>query len=305
MAWLPLALAAPAIMTVVNFIDKYLLERHIPEHRALPIFAGLSGALASLVIIPFVQAELAVPTTTLLILLIAGMSVIVGAVFYFQAISRDQASTVILIFQVTPLLTLILGWGLLGETIGGWQLVGFFLILVAAAALSIQPNAGKFRISLTAWLMFAAAFTVAARSVLVRTIPTSPSYSSIVVYTGLGQGIGAVLLYMFSTTRRQVFHQTFATTRKSALVMLGLNETFFLVGSALGNLAITLGPVALVNVLGGTASFYGIVFGALLTMIAPTIFKESLAKTDLLRKAGLAMLLFAGLGMVVLGNAAS
>lgn len=303
MTWLPLALAAPALITVVNFVDKYLLESHIRDHRALPIFAGLFGALASLVLLPFVAADVALPTTTIVILLIAGMSVIAGAVFYFNAISRDQASTIILIFQVTPLLTLILGWALLGETIGGWQLVGFFLILAAAAALSIQPGAGRLRISLTAWLMFAAALTVAARSILVRTIPISPPFSAILIYTGFGQGIGAVLLYLVSATRRHAFHETLATTGKAPLAALGANEIFFLIGSALGNLAITLGPAALVNVLGGTASFYGIVFGALLTMLAPTVFKESLERRDLLRKSGLALLLFAGLAMVVLGDA--
>ncbi len=303
MSWLPLALASPALITIVNFIDKYLLERQIRDHRALPVFAGLIGGLASLVLMPFAGVDPTLPALTVAILIVTGMSVILGAVFYFNAISRDHASTIILIFQVTPLLTLILGWALLGETIGGWQLAGFFVILAAAVALSIEPGTGNLRISLTAWLMFAAALTVAARSILVRTIPDSPTFGSIVVYSGIGQGIGAVILYLVSAPRRHAFHDALVNTKKIALVILVFGETLFLIASAIGNLAITLGPAALVNVLGGTASFYGIVFGALLTMIAPSIFKESLARRDLLRKSGLALLLFAGLGMVVLGNA--
>lgn len=40
-AWLPLALAAPALSTVVNFIDMSNVEREVQDTRAMPIVAGV------------------------------------------------------------------------------------------------------------------------------------------------------------------------------------------------------------------------------------------------------------------------
>jgi uncharacterized membrane protein len=302
MSWLPLALAAPALLTLVNFIDKFLIERAIRDHRAMPLFGGFIGALASTILwLAGVNVSLAVGDA--LILLTAGILVIVGAIFYFRAISLEQTSTIILIFQATPLLTLLLGWLLLGETIGGWQLVGFFLILISAIAISIQPGAGSLRISLAAYLMLIVSLTVASRSIMVRTMTGSPDLGTLLVYLGWGQGIGALILYLFGKAYRRALHQAMEKIRPATLGILAINETLFLIAAALGNQALTLGPAALVNVLGGTASFYGILFGAVLTLIAPSIFKESIARRELLRKSALALLLFAGLGFVVLGNA--
>ncbi|MCC6614651.1 MAG: hypothetical protein IT320_14315 [Anaerolineae bacterium] len=49
-AWLPLALAAPALPSVVNFIDKFIVEREVHDARAMSIVAGVMFAGLWLVI---------------------------------------------------------------------------------------------------------------------------------------------------------------------------------------------------------------------------------------------------------------
>lgn len=48
--WLPLTQAATGLFTVVNFVDKHVVEREVQAPRALAIFPGLEGAIASLML---------------------------------------------------------------------------------------------------------------------------------------------------------------------------------------------------------------------------------------------------------------
>jgi drug/metabolite transporter (DMT)-like permease len=302
MAWLPLALAVPAILTIVNFIDKYMVEREVPDQKAMVIFAGGVGFLAALAMWLFGAID-PIPQSDALLLVASGIMVIIGALFYFRAVSMEQTSTVIIVFQVMPVFVLILGWIIFRETITVQQFIGFWLILGACFAISLQPDAGRLRPSPAFWLMVLVALLVAIRSLAIAQLPTPPPLGSVVFYQGIGQGIGAVLIYALFPPYRRALNRSVMEMRKWALGILLVSESMFLASEALRNQALTLGPPALVNVVGGVQTFYAILVGWLLTTIAPTIFRESITRRDLVRKAFLSVILFIGLALVVLSGA--
>ena len=77
-----------------------------------------------------------------------------------------------------------------------------------------------------------------------------------------------------------------------------MNETVFLAAKLLTLAAVALGPTALVSVLGGTQVFFGIVAGWVLTVLVPSIYREDVARRDLLRKGAVALVLFAGIACI-------
>jgi uncharacterized membrane protein len=304
MTWFTLALAVPALLTIVNFVDKYLVEGEVRDFRAMPIFAGIAGLLVALMLM-LAGVSMTVTDSERLILILSGISVIFGAAFYFQAISLEHTSTIIVTFQVMPVMALLISFVFFNETIGGGQFIGFWLIMAATLGISLQPGEGKLRVSLAFWLMMLVAFIVAVRSVVIsQYVSADLSFLTTALYMGIGQGIGAVLLYAIVPAFRRGFNTSFVSVRKPLLIVILISESAFVIAEGLRNLALTLSPsAALVNVVGGVQVFYGIFLGWLLTRLFPRIFKEATARNDLLRKIGFGILLFIGLWLVVTNGA--
>src|SRR5262245_33950598 len=128
MNWFISALLAPAVFTLVNFIDKYVVSEQVKDYRGMPIYSVITGlCLGTLFWI--VAGFPLLPIKDAVLLLLAGVCISWGAVLYFQAISDDETSNIILLFQMAPLLVLVLSVLFLKETILPKQALGFVLIL--------------------------------------------------------------------------------------------------------------------------------------------------------------------------------
>ncbi len=146
MNWLFYALLSPALYTIVNFTDKYIIEREIPDYRGMPIFTALTGFLTGTIV-------WVVGGTPLLnmqdsgLILFTGMLTVWGAVLYFTAVPDEAASNLIVLFQMTPVMVLIMSLIFLQESLMPEQLLGFALILAAAVGVSFKRGGGNFHLS--------------------------------------------------------------------------------------------------------------------------------------------------------------
>ncbi len=303
MSWLPFALLAPAIMTLVMFGDKYVIERHIPDSRAVLIYLGITNFTFSAVLFvitgfPILPMEQAIP------LFLAGAFTIWGNVFYFRAIAMDETSNIIIFLQLIPVFTLVLGILFLQEWISPQQLIGFLLIIVSCIGVSRDPKqkakAGGLRLSWAFWLVLIASIFFAISFVLsddvldayvidIRTLVISTMYSA------AGYSVGTLVLYLVAPSIRNAFNQHIRTATATTFGSVYMLEGLFFLRQLALFLAISLGPVALVTVLSSTSVFFGILLGWIFTLIAPQIFKEDIRRQNLLRKAGWAGVLFVGL----------
>jgi len=57
-----------------------------------------------------------------------------------------------------------------------------------------------------------------------------------------------------------------------------------------------------VGVLGGTQTFYGILYGGVLTWLFPSFFHENIAKRDIAAKIACSIVLFVGIWCVSVGS---
>lgn len=293
MTWIIPALIAPFTVTIVNFIDKYVVEKEVKDYRGMPIFVGITGLVVGTAFWFFTgQPILAV--RDMLLLLTSGILTVWSSVLYFKAMSLEEASKVIILFQSLPIFILLLSFIFLGERLTYTQLLGFVVILASVIGASDTKLKG-FQVSPAFWLILGVNVMWAVAAILIKFTVNQNSFYDILSFESWGIGLGAVVLFIFSKGIRGSFIESFTTVGKRVLAIMFTNEGLFVVSKAMMFLAYSLGPAALVSVVNSTTVFFGILFGLVLTIFLPHIIQEDIGKTVLLKKSLFAALLFIGI----------
>ena len=298
MNWVFLALLSPAVYTVVNFIDKHLVSNEVKDYRAMPIYTAIVGFVAGFVFWIITGFPVLAPLDAIIVIL-TGILTIWAALLYFKAMSEEEATTIIILFQSLPMISLVLAFIILGETITFKQLVGFIIIFTAVVLVSLKPSVNKkLTLSSAFFLIILANFMWALAGVLIKFAINANTFSKILSYESWGIGIGGFLLFILIPSVRNSFLKNVESVKKRTLSILFINEFTFVIAKSISFLAYSLGPVALVSVLSGTQVFYGILYGYVLTKIFPKSFREDIQAKSLVRKGILALLLFLGILLV-------
>lgn len=297
MNWLIISLLAPAVLTVVNYIDKYIVEEKIKDYRGLPIYGTIMAAVFG-TLFWILSGFPHLPPKDAAIILFTGVLTIWSTALYFKALSQQETSEIIILFQLTPLLTLVLSYFILGDTITFKQLIGFIILFVSVIAVSVERGKQKFKLTEAFWLILAVDLMWAVSAILIKFALEANSISKIVSYESWGITIGGILLYVAFPTIRKAFIESITTIEKKILGVMFFNEGVFVLTKCLTFLAYSLGPVALVSILGSTNVFFGILYGLILSVLAPKVFKEEGAKDKLLKKVVATILLFIGIVLI-------
>ena len=299
MNWIIFALMSPLIFTAVFFVDKYVLEREVPDHRGMPIYFGLVGMTFG-VILWNIQGQPSLPIWDTALLLAIGMIAVYASVLYFYVINREDTSTVIVFLQVQPLMVLVLSFIFLDEVISARQLLGFFLILGAAVGMTLSRTSEQLHLSFNTFaLMMLLNLGMSITSVLFKFVSEDHRFWDTVAYEAQGNGVAGITLMLFAPVIRKSFLSTLRVIRRRALGIILLNESFVQAAKGASFRAISLGPVALVRVIGSTQVFIGILIGWILTVTVSSVFKEDISRSSLTRKLSFASMMFVGVVLLI------
>lgn len=303
MTWFLYALLAAILMTLINFGDKFIVESQVPNPLALIVFLSFFNLLAGLVLWAFVGFEL-LPFNQSALLIIAGMTPALAGFFYFQAVSRTETTRIVILSQLSPIFTLILSVLFLNESLSLQQLLGFGLILVAAIAVTLQRSKSSVDdVDEPLWDVFilmiitniiAAGGLVLTDSLVNSLITDVRSLTLVTAYAGVGYWLGGMLL-LFVPRVRQAFLYHIQHTNAKALLSLSGVESIFVIRQFVLFMALTLGPVSLVSVIGSLNVFFAVAFGWVLTLWQPHIFKEDISRSNLIQKFAWATVAFIGI----------
>jgi len=300
MNWLFFAIIAPALDTVINFTDKYILEKEINDYRGMPVYTAIVAFIAGTIYWNFAGYPVLQIRDASLVLL-TGMLSIWGLALYFKALMLDETSRIIVFFKAIPIFILGLSFVFLKESISIRQLIGFLLVLTAVHGVSQknhQPvrTKGFFSSALGLILLVDCIWAIAA--ILIKFTIQLNSFANIISYESWGVALGGLLLYICFPSVRRAFHCTLATIRKRALLVLFCNEGIFVLSRAVTFYAYSLGSAALVSVIGTTQVFYGIFYGFILSTFAPNVFKEDTTTQTINKKILFAFLLVFGIYLI-------
>lgn len=296
MNWIFLALLAPFIYSINVFLDKYLIESKFPDYRALPIFSAILAFPVCLIL--WISGAGFLSLNDSLFVILSGVFTIWAFSLYLEALIKEETSIVIILLQLVPVIVLTLSYLFLRETINSKQQLGFVLLFISSILISAKKEKGAFKFSKALLFMLAADILWALPYVFIKYVSTSITFPSLVAYESMGVFLGGLSLLFFISKIRGAFTKTMHTIKQSVFGLVFLNESLFLGGKALTYLAVTFGSAALVSVLGSTQIFYGILFGVILTLIIPRVFKEDLSRNSLLKKGALGLLAFTGIVLV-------
>ncbi len=298
MSWLIYALLAPLIFTIVNFIDKLILEKHVRNPASMPPYLAIMAFLSGCVLWVVTGFPI-LPFRDVAIIMFSGVLTAVGALLYYRALSMEETSKIIVLIQIQPVMVLILSFLLLHETISAIQFVGFILILGAAVALSARRGLGGIQFSKVLGLLLFVNFVWSLSVVLFKFVAAGDYFERFLSYESWGFALGGLLIFhVRALSTQMLFCENLRIIPRQALAIIAVNETIFLCAKLLTLAAVALGPTALVSVLGGTQVFFGIVAGWVLTVLVPSIYREEIARRDLIRKGAIALVLFAGIACI-------
>ncbi len=297
MNWLFFALLGPAIYVIINFIDKYIISRKIKDYSAMPIFGSITGFVIGLLFWALSNYPILQPFDAL-ILILSGVFTIWGTVFYFKALSSEEASNVVLFFQAIPLMVLVLSIIFLHESLTLAQGFGFLIILAATTYALKKTGGARFRLNKALILVLIADAFWAVAAVLVTLAINANSFTEILSYESWGIGVGGLILYLFFPKKRRAFHKTVQTAGLKIIFIVFVNEVIFVIAKSVTYYAYSLGPTAQVSVLGGTQVLFGVLYGWFLTKKFPKIFKEDIRRSTLIKKFILAIFTVFGILLI-------
>ena len=109
MHWILIALAAPALWSASNHIDKYLVGRYFKSGPGAVIIVSAFIGAACLPFILLVEPHVfSINKTDALITIINGILLVIGTILYLHALETHEASEVVPLFQTTPLILFVL-----------------------------------------------------------------------------------------------------------------------------------------------------------------------------------------------------
>ncbi len=294
--WLLFAFSGPVLWAASTHMDKYLVDRYFKnsDTAVLMVFTAWIGLLMLPFIWVFDAPALALPLTSILVMIASGILYMGAILFYLRAIQSAEASVIAPLFQMSTLFTFALGYLILHETLTWNNGFGVVLIVLGALVLSVDASfhfhAPKLQIL---FLMLLATFVFALSAVIFKFFAIQESFWSTTFWTYVGEAIfGAGILAIPHYFKQ--FVTLLKTNTEALLAVNGVNELINLGGGLGVRFASLLAPVVLVSAISGTTTLFVFAFGILLTIFFPRLAHEDISRANLIQKGAAAVLVAVG-----------
>lgn len=296
MSWIVLALIAPLFWAFSNFVDKYILGKQSKGIFDFLFFSTITGWIFFVILWMFNG----LPDFTIYswIPIFTGMTLIYSYGFYAKALEQGDTSMLVVLFELIPVVTVILAFIFLGQTLSGDELLGFVIVLAGATIVSIERSKnflvkgfGMITIAIIMW---------SAMTLFIDFGLTKMSFWHYFLLDNLGSAIAGPTLLIFPGMRRQVIHGL-KTATVGKYVWFSWNNLLDFFGQLSIKKALSIAPSAgLVTVVMQVQSFYAIIIGLLLTIFIPNIINEDISGRTLVKKLIGALIMFLGVYMLLI-----
>jgi len=297
MTWFLFTIISPVLNALVNYIDKYLIEK-VVEGRgigSLIIFSALMGLPVALLILIFGPNVFSIHPKNALLIMLNGTFYVAWVLPYLYALKKDEASVVAPLFQLSSIMAFALGFLILGEGINSIQFLGCLLILFGAVGLSLERNLKGFKVKYgVLFLIGISCFFIALSGVIFKFIALEESFWVTSFWESLGIFLSSLVLLMVKSYRQQ-FLSVLRRNRGKVVALNVANETIVIVGKITLNYATLLAPVAVVYFVSeGFQPFFVLAYGVLLSIFFPRFVSEGIESRKIIQKLVAVCVMFAG-----------
>jgi len=277
MLWLPVALLAPALAALGNYIDKHMLASYAKHGGigAIVIFSSLFASVVIPVSLLFGQGVFAVTSFQGGVLIVNGCLTVIALLFYLYAIDTEDVLLSIPILQVVPVFAFVLGYLVLGETLSLRQLTGSLIVIAGTVIFSLEIQSWKnIRIKgRSLLLILGASLPLAVSGVVFKWAALDIGYWTTQFWEYIGIAIFGLLLFaavpMYRNSFRSVFKSRFQTAHILSFILLA--EVLMVASDLILNYAFLLAPVALVYVVNSFHPAFVFMYALIATLTAPHV----------------------------------
>ena len=302
MTWFLIALIGPALYALTNHIDKILLEKYFKEGGVgtLLLFSSLLSILALPVIYSIEPDVLNVSTLNMLFLLVIGVLDLLVLFCYFMALKDDEASIVVVFYQLVPVFGLLLGYLILDEVLTQMQLIAMGIIILGTTIISFdvdEENNFKLR-KATIGYMLAAGIFWALEATMFKMVALEENVLESLFWNSVVLILLGIILFVFVKTYRTHFIHVLKNNTAKIINLNVLNEVLYMFGNAALAFAALMAPIALILLMESFQSFFVLVIGIIITIFFPKISQEDIHIRSVVQK--LFAIIITGIGTYVL-----
>lgn len=297
--WIFLAITTRFLWGFTTLSEKYFVEKRF-KNPFIYVFVAFVLGLFSIILIPFV--DFYIPSLkNILFIASASGCFFVGVIFYIQALKKEEASRINIMWSFMPIFTLVGGWFFLNEKLNGIQLLAFLMLVFGGFVASLHVR-GRNRIKLSdaVLLMLFACLFFSIHDILLRFVTQSVSFSVVFIINSVFLSIFPFSLFL----SKKFLHSFKKEVRNLTVSLVGLVAGINII-SKMGLLfsiwALSLGPVALVNATEGFQAVFAFIMAVIATLFFPKILKEELDKRNVILKLTAMVLMIVGVVVISLG----
>jgi drug/metabolite transporter (DMT)-like permease len=298
MNWFLIALLPPALWSITNHFDKYLLSKYFKGGGvgALMIFSSIIGLILLPFIIFFHPEVLGTFNPKYLLISLNGFFYLLATLPYFYALQKDEASVAVPLFQMVPVFSFFLSYLVLRETLNPAQIVGGVIIIIGAILISLDLSTHKkikFKKEVF-FLMALSSLLFAINFLFFKYFAIDVNFWVTSFWEYIGFAVFALLLLIFIKPYRNQFLDAIKINSTSILSLNGINEVINIIAKASFNFASLLAPLTLVWIVNGFQPFFVFIYGIILTLLFPKISQENITRKVLFQKLLAILIMFAG-----------
>ncbi len=288
MTWTLLVIIGPFLYACANQIDKVLLTKYFKSSGVGTLM--LFSSLLSVIPIPFLYyfdpTVFHVDIFSIFILAVVGFLNVAILWLYFMAMREDEASIVVVFYQLVPVIGYVLGYFILDETLTPKQLLAMAVIILGAIIISFDLDAeNKFKMrKKTVLYMSCASFFWALSSVIFKAVAMEENVLRSLFWEHITLTVFGICLFIFGHTYRKHFLTAIRENSKAIIGLNFLNESIYIVGTIVFSFAYTMAPVALTLLANSFQSFFVLAIGFVLTIFAPKIITENIGSKFIWQK---------------------
>ncbi len=311
-AWIVLQFVSSFSYACENFLDEWLLHRHRGEEEesvgSLLLISGFFGIVAATIFglvayfAPNPEVTIFVGTELTLRALGAGLLEVLYLIPYLYAVNRVGAVKTAPLFQVIPVISLILGLFVFGEIPPIVHIIGAGIIIIGGLALNLSEVEGNWKVdSKTIALMLFSSTIVVISSFIFKDAALEGNFVAAAFWGGIGMTTMSTVIFLVYAPYRKQFLTFVKRADKPAWLYQLANETVDTIALTTSQVALVLGPsVMAVYAMNAWQPVFILLIGWVLAKRGSQAHAELLHNTKLKQIACAIALLAAGTVLIAL-----
>ncbi len=284
-----LAIGAAIVWSFSGHVDKFMI-RHSSSNedkniKGLLFFSTfIIGLIAFPICFALAGFNIGMSSQTALISMAASALYTTSVGLYLKAMKKSDASVVMMMFQLIPIMLYVPSVLFYNETFTIPQIIGSVLIIIASIRIGIDPKKSRKEGRYTATIFaFCSALFCAAYYMLMDYAIRQENYFACLTWYQVGLIICGITMLCVKKTRKAIK----SLLTRNGKVFIGLNifnEVLNESGVIFENVANSVLPIALINVISGLQGGITFVIGIIGVKLFPKYFSEKIDRKTFITK---------------------